>query len=148
MKLRWLAAIALAAFAVSLTCVYDHVMLHFLGWDGQGSDNYAAWSGSLPALFTLLGLSTIITGLWSHVNCHEPGCWRIGKHKVSGTPWCTAHHGQARSRLSVEELLERILRATDAANDASKSLIAEVSAASQASQRQMDRVLEELRASR
>jgi hypothetical protein len=148
MKLRWLAAIAAAALVIALVSVYDRTVLHFLGWDGQSSDNYAAWSGSLPALFTLLGLSTIITGLWHSVNCHEPGCLRIGKHKVSGTPWCGAHHEKARYRLSVEELLERILKATDEANDASKSLMAEVSAANRASQDQMDAVLEELRAGR
>lgn len=42
MRLRWLAVIALAAFAVSLACAYDRTVLHFLGWDGQSSDNYAA----------------------------------------------------------------------------------------------------------
>jgi len=147
-KLRWLAVIALAALLVSLASVYDRTVLHFLGWDGQGSDNYSAWSGSVPALFTLAGMSTLIAGLWHHINCQEPGCFRIGKHKVSGSPWCSKHHGKARHRLSVEELLERILTATDTANDASKSLTAEVSAANQASQRQMDQVLEELRAPR
>lgn len=108
MKLRWLAAIALAAFAVALASVYDRALLHFLGWDGQSSDNYAAWSGSLPALFTLVGLSTIISGIWHSLNCHEPGCLRIGKHKVSGTPWCTRHHENARPELSEHELLEEI----------------------------------------
>jgi len=145
MRLRWLTVLALTALAIALICAYDRTVLHFLGWDGQTSDNYAAFSGSVPALISLAGMSTLIAGMWSHVNCHEPGCWRIGKHKVSGTPWCTLHHGHARHRLSVEELLERILTATEAANDASKSLAAEVSAANQASQRQMDQVLEELR---
>ena len=148
MRLRWLAALALTVVLLAVIAVYDRSLLHFLGWVGQTSDNYAAWSGSVPALFTLAGMSTIISGLWHHVNCHEPRCFRIGKHKVSGTPWCTLHHVHARHRLSVEELLERILKATGEANDASKLLAAEVSAANQASQRQMDQVLEELRASR
>lgn len=108
MKARWLAALALAALAVALISVYDRDMLHFLGWDGQASDNYAAWSGSVPAVFTLVGLSTIITGLWAHVNCHEPGCYLIGKHKVSGTPWCSRHEGNARPERTEHELLEEI----------------------------------------
>lgn len=108
MRLRWLAAIALAAFTVSLLAVYDRAVLHFLGWDGQASDNYSAWSGSVPALFTLIGMSTLITGLWAHVNCHEPGCYLIGKHKVSGTPWCGRHQANARPELSEHELLEEI----------------------------------------
>lgn len=108
MRLRWLAALALAVVAIALISVYDRTALHFLGWDGQTSDNYAAWSGSVPALFTLVGLSTIISGLWSHVNCHHEGCWRLGKHKVSGSPWCGRHHGNARPERSEHELLEEI----------------------------------------
>jgi hypothetical protein len=116
-KLRWLAAIALAAFSVSLACVYDRDMLHFLGWDGQTSDNYAAWSGSVPALFTLIGLTTIITGIWHSLNCHEPHCWRYGRHKVDGSPWCNLHHGNARparTELEVLENIERLLTALTA----------------------------------
>jgi hypothetical protein len=108
-RLRWLAAMALLALAVALTCVYDRSVLHFLGWDGQTSDNYAAWSGSVPAMFTLIGLSTIISGIWHGLNCHEPGCWRYGRHKVDGTPWCNAHHEKARPQVTAEELLAQIL---------------------------------------
>jgi hypothetical protein len=103
-------AIVFIAVAVvfCLAAVYDRVILHFLGWDGQTSDNYAAWSGSVPALISAVGLSTLITGMWSHVNCHEPGCFRIGKHKVSGTPWCTVHHEHARPERSEHEILASI----------------------------------------
>lgn len=108
MRLRWLAALALAAFLVSLACVYDRSVLHFLGWDGQASDNYAAWSGSLPALFTLIGMSTLITGLWHHVNCRKEGCLRIGRHKVGGSSWCSRHHAEARPQMTELDLLEEI----------------------------------------
>ena len=108
MRLRWLAALALAAFMVALACVYDRAVLHFLGWDGQTSDNYAAWSGSVPALFTLIGLSTIISGIWHGLNCHERGCWRYGRHKVNGSPWCNVHHEKARPQLTELDLLEEI----------------------------------------
>jgi hypothetical protein len=108
MRLRWLAALAASALAVSLICAYDRAVLHFLGWDGQTSDNYAAWSGSVPAVFTLVGLSTIISGIWHGLNCHEPGCWRYGRHKVDGTPWCNVHHEKARPERTEPELLEEI----------------------------------------
>ncbi len=109
MRLRWLPVIALIALAVSMVCVYDRAVLHFLGWDGQSSDNYAAWSGSVPALFTLVGMSTLITGLWHHVNCRKEGCLRIGRHKVGGTSWCGRHHLEARPELTAEQLLTQIL---------------------------------------
>lgn len=108
MRLRHLAALALAAVAVSLIAVYDRTVLHFLGWDGQSSDNYAAWSGSLPALFTLAGMSTIISGIWHGLNCHEPHCLRYGRHKVNGTPWCNRHHENARPEATENELLTQI----------------------------------------
>ena len=25
-------------------------------------------------------------------NCHQRGCWRIGRHVVNGSPWCNRHH--------------------------------------------------------
>lgn len=109
MRLRWLTALAALALAVALICVYDRTALHFLGWDGQTSDNYAAWSGSVPAVFTLIGLSTIITGLWHGLNCHKPGCLRLSKHRVNGTPWCGRHHAEARPQLTTEDLLAQIL---------------------------------------
>lgn len=100
---------AVVAAVAALVWYFDFDLLHFLGWDGQTSDNYAAWSGSVPALFTLVGLSTIVTGLWTHVNCHEPGCVRIGKHKVDGTPWCTVHHENARPETTDSQRLDRII---------------------------------------
>ena len=45
-------AVLLAAVAVTLVCVFDRDVLHFLGWDGQTSDYYAAWSGSVPAFIS------------------------------------------------------------------------------------------------
>lgn len=67
--------------------------------------NYAFTSGPGPMILTAAGMSTIIGGLWHHVNCHEDGCWNIGKHKVNGTPWCNLHHEAARHEKTVEQLL-------------------------------------------
>jgi hypothetical protein len=51
---------------------------------------YQAWSG-------VLGATAIFSGgvlIWRHKNCHEPWCWRLGKHPVAGTPYvvCHRHH--------------------------------------------------------
>lgn len=117
MRLRWLSVLALAAVTVALACVYDRTVLHFFGWDGQTSDNYAAWSGSVPALFTLVGLSTIISGIWHGLNCHKPGCWRYGRHKVNGSPWCNRHHEQARPERTIEDILLELSAKFDALAD-------------------------------
>jgi|SRR5215469_7859671 len=67
--------------------------------------NYAFASGVGPMLLTAAGMSTIIGGLWHGHNCHEDGCWKIGRHKVNGTPWCNLHHEAARHVKTVEEIL-------------------------------------------
>jgi hypothetical protein len=97
--------ILLLGVVVALLVAFWPKVMHALGWDGQTSDYYAAWSSSIPALIALLGMSTLITGLWHGLNCHERGCWRLGKHKVGGTPWCSRHHEGARPEMSERELL-------------------------------------------
>lgn len=58
---------------------------------------YQLYSGFLPALTvaTLLGSAA---SLYHLHNCHQDHCWRIGKHKVDGTPWCGKHHQNAREQ--------------------------------------------------
>jgi hypothetical protein len=68
--------------------------------------NYAFTSGPGPMLLTAAGMSTIIGGLWHTHNCHEDGCWKIGRHKVNGTPWCDMHHESARHIKTPEQLIE------------------------------------------
>jgi hypothetical protein len=71
--------------------------------------NYAFLSGLGPCLITALGLSTIVAGLWHAHNCHYDSCWRIGRHKVNGTPWCNVHHAGARPEIGTEELLSTLI---------------------------------------
>jgi hypothetical protein len=68
--------------------------------------NYAFASGPGPMFLTAAGMSTIIIGLWHSINCHEEGCYRIGRHKINGTPWCNWHHDNARHHRSLEEIME------------------------------------------
>jgi len=65
------------------------------------------WSGIIPAL-TILSLIVSVGGAYHLHNCHQDGCWRIGKHRIAGTPWCDRHKDQAVPRRSTEELLARI----------------------------------------
>jgi len=69
---------------------------------------YQLWSGFIPAL-TVLGLLGSVASLYHLRNCHKDSCWRIGKHRVNGTPWCNRHVGEARPEVSTEELLAQIL---------------------------------------
>jgi hypothetical protein len=75
----------------------------------RAGTNYAFASGPGPMLLTAAGMSTIITGLWHAHNCHQDGCWRIGRHKVNGTPWCNFHHEQARLERSVEVMMDELI---------------------------------------
>jgi hypothetical protein len=69
---------------------------------------YQLLSGFIPALtaFTLL---SAVTALYHVHNCHHEGCWRLGKHKVKGTPWCTLHEDEGRAQETTDDLLREIL---------------------------------------
>ena len=69
---------------------------------------YQLWSGFTPAL-TVLTLAGSVFSLYHLHNCHEPGCMRLGKHKVGGTPWCKLHVHKAQPRATAEDLLRQIL---------------------------------------
>jgi hypothetical protein len=69
---------------------------------------YQMWSGIIPAL-TILTLFGSLGGAYHLHNCHMDGCWRIGKHRVAGTPWCNHHVGNAKPSVSTEDLLLQIL---------------------------------------
>lgn len=97
---------------------------------------YQMWSGIIPAL-TVLTLIGAVISLYHVHNCHQDGCWRIGKHRVGGTPWCNRHLSQAKPERCTEELLERIEAAlnrvavdsklaNDSAMDLNQQILAEL----------------------
>lgn len=94
---KWAPVVALVLLAVFWRLgVQRWLTVHTGSENTPGSPpnyNFFSGSGSDISELTLLGLAV---GAWHHVNCHEPGCWRIGKHKVEGTPWCNRHHQAAR----------------------------------------------------
>jgi len=57
--------------------------------------NYNFFSGSGSDISELAIVGAVL-GAYRKSNCHQPGCWRIGRHHVDGTPWCDRHHGGAR----------------------------------------------------
>lgn len=70
-----------------------HGVLHFLGIDNPAGPWYAWWSGAGSDL----GEIVLVGGFWAGIrrlNCHEHRCWRVGRHKVEGTPFvvCRKHH--------------------------------------------------------
>ena len=98
--LRWsLLVLVLAAIAWSIAA-HPWGWLYGFGVHPYPESSSTPWtyqleSGMIPAL-TVLGLVTLITGMWHAHNCHAEGCWRIGRHRIDGTPWCNVHHTAAR----------------------------------------------------
>jgi hypothetical protein len=71
--------------------------------------NYAFFSGPGPFLVTTLGLSTIVAGLWHHLNCRATGCGRVGTHPDSrGVKWCWRHHPDHQGQKPTTEMLHRL----------------------------------------
>ena len=98
----FLVILAVCGWAGWAIAAYEHGFAHFMGIDTQQSQNYDFVSGVGPMFITAIGLSSLIAGLWHHVNCHQSGCWRIGKHKIDGTPWCSYHHEAVRATDAVD----------------------------------------------
>lgn len=114
MKLRYLwvaAVVTLVVFIVlhpwgAATAMGVHPYPAGTPWE------YQMWSGIIPAL-TIVSLLGSLGAAYRLHNCHEAGCWRLGKHRIGGTPWCTAHLGSAseqRSEVQILESIEELLR--------------------------------------
>ena len=74
-----------------------HAILVWLGITNASGRAYLAWSGAGSDIGELALLGAV-GGMYHKHNCHQPRCWRIGRHVVDGTPWCNLHHGPARKR--------------------------------------------------
>lgn len=101
--------------ALGLTVDFWHGFLHVVGvWPTPPGTSpwYQLWSGLVPAL-TVVSLVTLLAGAWHRVNCHEPGCLRIGRHRLNGQTWCDTHQDQARPVLTTEELLMQVIARLD-----------------------------------
>ena len=66
-----------------------HWFLHITGSDDESGPWYGFWSGFAGCIpeFAIFGV------IWHRLNCHERGCWRIGRHKgADHVVRCTRHH--------------------------------------------------------
>lgn len=68
-----------------------HLLAHMLGIDNEAGRFYAFWSGFGSDIGELALIGAVL-GMFRKHNCHSPGCWRIGRHLVNGSPWCNKHH--------------------------------------------------------
>jgi hypothetical protein len=106
MRIRYLCGGAAAVAAVACVVLFwrhgaqggaglQHWLAIHTGTLNESEGYYGFWSGFGSDLgeVALLGA---IGGLWHKHNCHTKGCWRIGRHVVTGTPWCNRHHDGAR----------------------------------------------------
>ena len=78
-------------------------MLHFLGLDG------GAWYNFFSGLFGVLVVSVgLLWNAWVNArrhNCHQPGCWRVGRFPVDGTRLaaCRRHHPSPPNPETIQE---------------------------------------------
>jgi len=103
-----LIGISSACFVI-LFWVGMYFLFKVTGGENQASGMYGFTSGPGPMILTAIGMGSIVGSLWHNLNCHKPGCWNMGKHKVNGTPWCNVHHEEARHEKTQEQLLSEIL---------------------------------------
>lgn len=111
--------ISLAALAASLWSLVTHPW----GWafaigihpypGPQTPWTYQLYSGFLPALTVITLLGSVLSLYHLH-NCHEESCWRLGKHRIDGTPWCSRHMHLGRHEVTDHQLLLRIAESLEA----------------------------------
>jgi hypothetical protein len=130
MRTRFLGAVAVGAVvAVVVVLVlwrlpFQHWLAVHTGTDNEPGGYYGFFSGFGSDLGEVT-LVVALFGAWHHVNCHQDGCWRIGKHKVAGTPWCGRHHHAARAAAvpppePLEAKLDRLIEAISALAEATR----------------------------
>lgn len=65
------------------------MLLHWL--DPLHGEGYQFWSG-------IGGYLAIVAVFWRHVNCHQPGCHRIGRYHHPDGLFCRRHHPRWRNQ--------------------------------------------------
>ncbi len=87
-------------------------LYHVLGFKGSGAW-YGSWSGWFADV-TIIGGMCLLMG-WAFVamivglrklNCHAPGCWRLGHHDAAGGLYklCRHHHPDVPAVLHIEHI--------------------------------------------
>jgi len=83
------------------------------GTINESGPYYGFWSGFGADIAEFGILCAIGTGLYQlvkKVNCHEPGCWRVGTHPAAGGQFmlCYRHHPDYAGKKPTHELIHRL----------------------------------------
>ena len=124
---RWVLGLFLVLLVVGIAliigffgAVQHWVALHTGTLHGGPDLYYNFWSGFGSDLGEATLISAVGVGVYTgvrKVNCHTKGCWRIGHHRLDGTPYilCRHHHPVVPSRgASHEHILEQHRRYKEA----------------------------------
>jgi hypothetical protein len=86
-------------FALHTGTLHGGPDVYYNFWSGFGSDLGEA------TLISAVGIG-VYTGV-RKVNCHTKGCWRIGHHPLTGTPYilCKHHHPDVPNGGATHELI-------------------------------------------
>jgi hypothetical protein len=85
-------AVASALIAVSAFWYGAFLLCKMTGFELQTTPQYGFTSGIAPMILAAIGMTTIITGLWHHSNCHVDACLRVGTHSAGDFKVCKKHH--------------------------------------------------------
>jgi hypothetical protein len=91
----------------------DHWFAVHTGTVNEPGPYYAFWSGfgSDIAEFGIIGaVGTGTYQLIRKLNCHEPGCWRVGNHPAAGGQFllCYRHHPDLGGKRPTSEMIKRL----------------------------------------
>jgi len=112
-RLLYLMCAALALAGAWSAAFHGWTWLYAIGVHPYPASSSTPWtyqllSGFVPSL-AVLTLASGAAAAWRHVNCHQDGCWHLGRHKVDGTPWCDRHHENARPEANERALLQMLV---------------------------------------
>lgn len=98
--LKWYLAFGFLAVLGTACGVWEHGFAHDIGIDTQASQEYAFFSGFGTWLLAVIGYSGVIATVTRSLNCHAPGCPRLGRFPVAGGMYkvCHRHHPEEHVR--------------------------------------------------
>ena len=75
----------------------------FLWFTGVTNAGWAAWWGGFFSCLPLFGVFAVV---WRRMECHAPGCHRIGLHRTADGLYvlCRKHHPDVPDKLTLEAI--------------------------------------------
>ena len=81
----------------------QHWIAYWLGMDDPAGPVYLFYSGFLGGVPVLAAVAVFAR----HRNCHVHGCWRIGRHLITGTPYVVCRHHDPDGPVTFARVRER-----------------------------------------